>query len=188
MLERSEIRTGMQVLDQSIADLAPALDSLDGTSRGMDGCIARRTELQFLMDRLDAASSLGEIRWFERRGRGFGLHITPLDVSSIFTSFREQLDASWVFTSATLSVNGAFDHFTRQMGLEDSECLRLESPFRLSKQCLDVAACRAPRTTGPHFSRSVAGAWFCRCWKQAKAGLSCCSRLTVRYGKSPKLP
>jgi len=129
LLERSEVREGMQVLDQAIADLAPAFEALDGSSRGMDALIARRSELQFLMDRLDAVSQIGEVRWFERRGKGFGLHITPLDISSIFSSFREQLDASWVFTSATLSVNGKFDHFTRQMGLDDADCLGLESPF-----------------------------------------------------------
>ena len=129
MLERSEIRDGLQVLDQAIVDLTAPLEALDGSSRGMDGCIARRSELQFLMDRLDSSSSPGEVRWFEKRGRGFGLHITPLDVSSIFTSFRDDLDASWVFTSATLSVNGEFDHFTRQMGLDDAKCECLDSPF-----------------------------------------------------------
>jgi ATP-dependent DNA helicase DinG len=129
MLERSEVRQGMQMLDQAIADLAPALESLEGSGRGMDACIARRSELQALMDRLDAASQSGEVRWFERRGRGFGLNITPLDVSSMFSRFREQLEATWVFTSATLSVNGEFGHFTRQMGLEDADCLALESPF-----------------------------------------------------------
>lgn len=151
VLERSEIRSGLQALDQAIADLAPALEALDGVSRGMDGCIARRAELQSLMDRLDASSIAGEIRWFERRGRGFGLHITPLEVSSKFTAFRELLDASWVFTSATLSVNGAFDHFTRQMGLEDADCLALESPFDYPNNALIWMPGGLPEPRDPQF-------------------------------------
>jgi ATP-dependent DNA helicase DinG len=151
MLERSEIREGLQVLDQAIADMAPVLESMDGSSRGMDGCISRRSELQFLMDRLDASSRTGEVRWFERRGRGFGLHITPLDVSSMFTSFRDQLDASWVFTSATLSVNGAFEHFTRQMGLDDADCLALESPFDYPNNALMWLPPGLPEPRDPNF-------------------------------------
>lgn len=38
-------------------------------------------------------------------------------------------DASWVFTSATLSVGGDFTHFTSQMGLEEAATLQLDSPF-----------------------------------------------------------
>jgi ATP-dependent DNA helicase DinG len=151
MLERSEIREGLQELDQAIADLAPALDAMDGASRGIDGCIARRAELQFLMDRLDASSSAGEVRWFERRGKGFGLHITPLDVSTMFTGFREQLPASWIFTSATLSVNGVFDHFTRQMGLEDAETLGLESPFDYPNNALMWLPPSMPEPRDPQY-------------------------------------
>jgi ATP-dependent DNA helicase DinG len=129
LLERSEIRAQMQELDQCIADLGPAFEALEGGSQGMAGCAARRAELQLLMDRLDAQGANGEVRWFERRGRGFGLHITPLDVAEAFTRFREQLDAAWVFTSATLSVSGDFGHFTAQLGLQDATCLKLDSPF-----------------------------------------------------------
>lgn len=129
LLERDELRQGLQALDQAVADLAPALQALDGSSRGVEACIHRRDELQLLFDRLDHSLSAGEVRWFERRGRGFALHITPLDISSVFTAFREQQEAAWVLTSATLSVSGAFSHFTRQMGLEDAETLKLDSPF-----------------------------------------------------------
>jgi ATP-dependent DNA helicase DinG len=129
MLEHVEVRAGLQKLDQAIADLAPALQALEGGSRGIEACAARRADLQALFDRFDGGTSPGEIRWFERRGRGFGLHITPLDVSAVFTSFREQLDACWILTSATLSVSGEFGHFTRQMGLAEAATLQLDSPF-----------------------------------------------------------
>jgi ATP-dependent DNA helicase DinG len=69
------------------------------------------------------------VRWFERRGKGVMIHTTPLDISNLFSSFCEQLDAAWVFTSATLSVNGGFDHFVRQLGLRDADTLNLDSPF-----------------------------------------------------------
>jgi ATP-dependent DNA helicase DinG len=129
LLERQEIRHGLQGLDQAVADLAGPLEALEGGGRGIEACQARRLELQGLFDRLDAAARAGEIRWFERRGRGFGLHITPLDVAGVFTAFREQQEAAWILTSATLSVSGQFLHFTRQLGLEDAATLKLDSPF-----------------------------------------------------------
>jgi len=72
----------------------------------------------------------------QRRGRGFGLHITPLDVSEIFQAYRDELDAAWVFTSATLSVKGDFSHFTDALGLEDGTTLCLESPFDYANNAL----------------------------------------------------
>lgn len=129
LLQYQELRNGLQTLDQCIADLAPALEALEGAGRGIEACRQRREELQGLFDRLDAASPAGEVRWFERRGRGFALHMTPLDIAPVFTEFRLQQEAAWVMTSATLSVSGEFGHFTRQLGLDDAATLKLDSPF-----------------------------------------------------------
>jgi ATP-dependent DNA helicase DinG len=129
LIASSQVREALQKLDQAVADLAPPLAALEGASRGMDACRERREEVQALFDLLDTASGAGVVRWFERRGRGIGLHITPLDISELFTRYREELDAAWVFTSATLAVNGEFTHFTREMGLGDAETLQLDSPF-----------------------------------------------------------
>ena len=122
-------RRALQGLDQAIGALAEAAAELAGSARGMDGCIDRLEALQLLLDRLDAPPSGEEVRWFERRGRGFALHITPLQVASVFNAFREMVDAAWLFTSATLAVGDDFSHFLVQMGLEDAATLQLDSPF-----------------------------------------------------------
>ncbi|NCF61614.1 MAG: DEAD/DEAH box helicase [Gammaproteobacteria bacterium] len=123
------VRSALQQLDQAIVSLAAAVEKLAGGARGMDGCIERLKELQNRLDRFDSHQTGEEVRWFEKRGRGFALHITPLEVSTAFSNFREMSDASWVFTSATLSVGGDFTHFTSQMGLEEAATLQLDSPF-----------------------------------------------------------
>jgi ATP-dependent DNA helicase DinG len=63
------------------------------------------------------------------------LHSAPLSVSRIFSRFRGK-EQAWVFTSATLSVNGDFGHFVRQLGLWDASTLRWESPFNYPGQGL----------------------------------------------------
>lgn len=136
MLGRSEVVSALQSLDSAVGGLKPAADSLEGASRGMDACLQRLAEVLAHFDHLDKAVPDTEVRWFERRGQGVSIHTTPLDISSLFSSFCEQLDAAWVFTSATLSVNGGFDHFIRQLGLQDADTLNLDSPFDYENHAL----------------------------------------------------
>ncbi len=130
------VREALQSLDQSVNALAEAAGKLAGSARGLDGCIERLTNLQGALDRFDAPQSADEVRWFEKRGRGFALHITPLEVSAVFNEFRERTEAAWIFTSATLAVRGDFSHFTAQMGLEDAGTLLLDSPFDYARNAL----------------------------------------------------
>jgi len=136
MLGRAEVRDALQLLDSAVAGLKPVLEPLQGASRGMDACLQRLAEIQAHFDHLDQPVSDAEVRWFERRGRGVSIFTTPLDISNLFSGFCEQLDAAWVFTSATLSVNGGFDHFIRALGLKDADTLNLDSPFDYANHAL----------------------------------------------------
>ncbi len=148
---------GLRRLDDSIHELCESLEALRGGSRGMDHCIERADELKRVLDRFDSGSVPGEVRWFERRGKGFALVITPLQLASSFSDFRESLDASWLFTSATLTVDGAFDHFTRQMGLTDADTLKLDSPFDYRKNALLWLPQGLPEPRDPEFVPSLLG-------------------------------
>lgn len=136
MLNRSEVRDALQSLDTAVSGLKPVAEPLNGASRGMDACLQRLAEIQAHFDHLDKPVPETEVRWFERRGQGVSIHTTPLDISNLFSGFCEQMDAVWVFTSATLSVNGRFDHFVRQLGLQDADTLNLDSPFDYENHAL----------------------------------------------------
>jgi len=151
LISDETVRSALQALDGSVHSLAESAEELHGRARGMDGCIDRVRELQLRLDRFDAGQAPGEVRWFERRGRGFAIHITPLDVSSAFNEFREKMDASWLFTSATLSVGGDFRHFTMQMGLDDAETLQLDSPFDYPNKALMWLPDELPEPRDPEF-------------------------------------
>jgi len=129
LMRDDTVRKALQELDQSVHALNDAVNDMHGRARGMDGCIERLEDLQLRLDRFDAGQSDGEVRWFEKRGRGFAIHITPLEISTPFNAFREKMDAAWLFTSATLAVGDDFRHFTQQMGLDDAQTLLLDSPF-----------------------------------------------------------
>jgi len=136
LLGNERTRNALGALDDAVNALSVSAERLAGSARGLDGCIDRLKELQTRLDRFDAPQRPEEVRWFEKRGKGFALHITPLEVSQVFNEFRAMADAAWVFTSATLSVRGDFSHFTGQMGLDDAETLQLDSPFDYAKNAL----------------------------------------------------
>lgn len=130
------VRAALQSLDNAIITLASSTGQLEGSARGMDGCIERLAELQARFDRFDSEQAAEEVRWYERRGQGFALHITPLEVSAVFNDFREKAEAAWIFTSATLSVKNNFSHFTDRMGLDGAKTLQLDSPFDYENNAL----------------------------------------------------
>jgi len=136
LLRDEAIRVALQGLDSAVAGLAQASTALEGSSRGMDNNIERLQQTLACLDRFDSEVQPSEVRWFERRGRGFALHITPLDVANEFGAYRANSDAAWLFTSATLAVGGDFSHFTRQLGLEEAATLLLDSPFDYASHAL----------------------------------------------------
>ena len=80
--------------------------------------------------------SKNKIRWLESSQARFKLNLTPLSVAEPFRRQMDALEGSWVFTSATLSVDSRFDYFTKRLGLDDAECKSWDSPFDYAKQAI----------------------------------------------------
>jgi ATP-dependent DNA helicase DinG len=76
------------------------------------------------------------VRWVDAYPQAAALHATPLDVGRIFHAQMEDGKRAWIFTSATLSVNGDFGHYQREMGLAEAETRAWASPFDFERQGL----------------------------------------------------
>ena len=55
--------------------------------------------------------------------------MTPLNVGEHFSKFIEAPGIAWIFTSATLAVGEDFSAFCNEIGLENAETRRWESPY-----------------------------------------------------------
>lgn len=123
-------------------DFASALDSLsealDATTEQLSEFSERSKELDTCRERALAIQALlaglqkddpEQVRWLERSARSYTLHLTPLDISESFHGYMSQSNAAWIMTSATLTVDGKFDHFVNQLGLGAPRSLALPSPF-----------------------------------------------------------
>ncbi|HEX4320867.1 MAG TPA: ATP-dependent DNA helicase [Acidobacteriaceae bacterium] len=99
-----------------------------------------RVELEFLLE----STSGNMVYWLERRVSG-GLHkqsrttflqATPIDVSGLLDEQLFQRYPTVVLTSATLTVQGGFEHIRHRLGLEDARELVVPSHFRYQEQAL----------------------------------------------------
>src|SRR5690606_37420052 len=104
----------------------------------------------------DSREDDGEaVRWLEHGTHHLTLHSAPLSVAKLFSRYRGK-DQAWIMTSATLSVAGNFNHFTRQLGLWEALTARWESPFDYQNQGLLYVPDNLPETHSPDFNRRFA--------------------------------
>jgi ATP-dependent DNA helicase DinG len=76
------------------------------------------------------------VRWLEVYPQSAALYVTPLDVARIFRQEMEGAPRAWIFTSATLSVNGDFAHYQGEMGLAQAQTRSWASPYDFENQAL----------------------------------------------------
>jgi ATP-dependent DNA helicase DinG len=71
---------------------------------------------------------------------------------------RERSHASWVFTSATLAVDGHFDHIATRLGLDEPATLLAPSPFEWQRQALCYLPQRMPEPASRDYGSAVVDA------------------------------
>ncbi len=111
-------------LDQLSGELSVLSERGKVLARCQERCDKLVQQLQQFSEQQDAWVS-----WVESLEKGFRLHSTPLVIADLFQALIQKHRCSWIFTSATLTMNAQFDHFQQQLGLADAETLMLDSPF-----------------------------------------------------------
>jgi ATP-dependent DNA helicase DinG len=128
------VTTELEALAEALSALAGATETLQSQSRELAACHDRAAALSETLTSLLAGESDQGVRWFTcRRGR-LSLTLTPLDIAEPFSRLRAELPSTWIMTSATLAVNGNFDHFTKRLGLKAPATELIPSPFDYREQ------------------------------------------------------
>ncbi len=106
-----------------------------------------RSELEFLLE----SNASNMVYWLERRIYGGGdaktpavrggsrttfLQATPIDVSALLSELVFEQIPTVVLTSATLTVQGGFEHIRRRLGLSEARELVVPSHFQYGEQAL----------------------------------------------------
>jgi ATP-dependent DNA helicase DinG len=136
-IERDDnVERELAALSDALGALADALDKQASRSRGLDSVRERGAEQVARLTHLVDSGARDAVHWYELTTHGFSFHATPLDIAQPLRELREQSHAAWIFTSATLTVGGRFEHFSRQLGLSDPVEVAVDSPFDFAKQAL----------------------------------------------------
>ncbi|SCB97154.1 ATP-dependent DNA helicase DinG [Gilliamella bombicola] len=107
-----------------------------GRSTTLDNCFERINQYNTLLKRFQETNVTGFSYWYESSHNYFVFALTPLSVADKFTELLTQRKGSWIFTSATLSVDNQLDYFTKRLGLTNADSLILESPFDYINQTI----------------------------------------------------
>jgi ATP-dependent DNA helicase DinG len=143
--------------------LIAALDALEAdialaTNVGEEVlALARRAgELRAHLRVLLRADDAAFVYYLEVRGRGVFLRAAPIDVSAIIREVLLDRMQATVLTSATLTVDGAFDYVRARLGIARAQELRLASEFDYARQSVLYLPRRMPDPRSPQFGPSAA--------------------------------
>jgi ATP-dependent DNA helicase DinG len=139
---------------------------------GLRKRVARlRSELEFLLE----SNASNMVYWLERRvfgreaaersssrdplrqaGRATFLQATPIDVSELLRELVFEAIPTVVLTSATLTVQGGFDHIRKRLGLNEARELVVPSHFRYGDQALLYLPPQMPDPRDAEFPEAAA--------------------------------
>ena len=141
---------------------------------GLRKRVARlRTELEFLLE----SNSSNMVYWLERRivgsinadksatphrsgmrsqNRHTFLQATPIDVSELLHELVFETIPTAILTSATLTVQGGFEHIRKRLGMTDARELVVPSHFRYGEQALLYLPPNMPDPRDPEFPEAAA--------------------------------
>ena len=156
--------------------LEAEMEQLEGVDEapGLRKRVARlRTELEFLLE----SNSSNMVYWMERRmgggapdkssttahtggfraqARSTFLQATPIDVSELLHELVFEQIPTVVLTSATLTVQGGFEHMRKRLGLTEARELVVPSHFRYGEQALLYLPPNMPDPRDPEFPEAAA--------------------------------
>lgn len=110
-----------------------------------------RDELRFLLRAADPAY----VFFVEFRGKGIFLRASPIDVSAIIRDLLLDRMRGTVLTSATLTVDGAFEYVRGRLGIEHADEIRLASEFDYQTQALLYLPQRMPDPRSADFTAAA---------------------------------
>jgi ATP-dependent DNA helicase DinG len=106
-------------------------------SRTLENLYERAQELAIKAGLFLAEDEAEVVQWIEGFRKSFSLNTTPMNIAKPFQSaIQAHSNSAWIMTSATLAVNGEFNHFRQKLGLDNVRQQVYSSPFDYTTQAL----------------------------------------------------
>lgn len=147
----------LALLADQLTDLSEVLEKAAVVGEGLARCHERCLELAQACQRLASREDDGsQVRWVEVARRTFRIHETPLNIGQELSQYFGNADQARVFTSATLSIDGNFEHFQQLVGLNnDVQQETWESPFDYYNQAVLYVPEAMPQPKSDEFAQAL---------------------------------
>ena len=162
------VRTILQRIEFDL-DALTGIDEAPGLRKRV---VRLRSEFEFLLE----SNASNMVYWMERRISGFAdksasggraggfrsqsrttfLQATPIDVSELLNELVFDQIPTVVLTSATLTVQGGFEHIRKRLGLSEARELVVPSHFKYGEQALLYLPPEMPDPRDPEFPEAAA--------------------------------
>jgi ATP-dependent DNA helicase DinG len=153
--KRGEVTEALATATERLAELAETLHSQAARSEGLQKCFERADELRAQLAGWREDNDASLVRWVEVFHQSVQFNATPLSIAEIFRKQVEAQARAWVFTSATLSVNGDFSHYVGELGIETAQTASWPSPFDFAQQGLLYVPQGLPEPNTPDYTAAV---------------------------------
>lgn len=157
-LQRNAVADVHDALGTALEQLQVQLRTVGCRSPGLQN-LADRAQLACERWRLLLAAQAppGWVRWVEPLGRGGIWHAAPVDSAEAFGRLFAAYPGAWIFTSATLSAQPAFEDIRSALGLPEAQALRVDSPFDYARQARLYLPAGLPDPNREGYPEAVAG-------------------------------
>ena len=135
-VDHSTFATALTTLSERAAEIVAMLGKHAERGEMLSTVVRRATDLDARLKRWRRSSDDAQIRWLDVSQNGWQLHTSPLSIATIFEQQIANSAKAWIFTSATLAVNGDFSHYQADMGLAWADTACWASPFDYANQAL----------------------------------------------------
>jgi len=152
---RKTVTEALTVATEKLTHLAETLHAQAARSEGLTQCFERADGLRAQLAGWREDSDASLVRWVEVFHQSVQFNATPLSIAEIFRKQVEAQVKAWVFTSATLSVNGNFAHYVNELGIESAQTESWASPFDFANQGLLYVPQQLPEPNTPDYTRAV---------------------------------
>ncbi|MGH8662304.1 MAG: ATP-dependent DNA helicase [Burkholderiales bacterium] len=155
LADNSRFEAGLTAALGALDALARELKTQAERSEGLLGCWQRALTAAERLERWRSGVDEARVKWVEIFGHALRLHSTPLSIAEIFRRQIDEHPRAWIFTSATLSVNGDFGYYCGQMGIADARTAAWDSPFDFAAQSLLCVPRGLPDPNTPEHTEAV---------------------------------
>lgn len=144
-------------LANKLTEFSDVLEKAGVAGEGLTRCYERCLELSQECQKIaNDDGSDDVVRWVEVSRRTFRIHETPLNIGKELSNYFGNKEQARVFTSATLSIDGDFDHYKQLIGLSSETPYETwESPFDYYNQAVLYVPKSMPQPKDDYFSEAL---------------------------------